>query len=168
MKVIFPLSLACDFQLTVQTTAPASEEPIILEMGKDKPLCEHTGPFVLHRLMTTVNVRAGFWQAEAPITGSVSFQISVACPDDVQISDLAFSSAVIAFSDGRPDCTIEADSSSDGSVSLVDLGTMHHSEPQATSKARLQWSPGQAVVLQGTLLGGAEGDCEVSLVFELI
>lgn len=152
----------------MQTTAPASEEPIILDMGKDKPLCEQPETFVVHRLIPTVDVRAGFWQAEAPVSSSVSFQISIACPDDVQISDLAFSSAVIAFSDGRPDCTIEADSSSDGKVSLVDLGMIHHSEPQATSKARLQWSPGQVVVLQGTLLGDAEGDCEVGLVSEVI
>ena len=106
-----------------------------------------------------MNVTAGFWQAEATIPATVPFQMVIACPETVSIPDLAFSSAVISFSDGRPDFAFEHESSASSSI---DIGEINHENQGQPSKAALTWKSGERLVLNGTLLGDQEGTCEVS------
>jgi hypothetical protein len=117
------------------------------------------------QLIDSVDVYAGFWLAESNIAGSVPFQISIACPDTVHISELTFSSAIISFSDDRPDCHIEhTEAASEMVPSIIDIGTISRDPAASAIKAPLRWASGQRRVFHGSLVGDIEASCQVRSV----
>lgn len=84
------------------------------------------------------------------------FQISLFCPETVDIAKLGFSALHISFSDGRPDVIIESEQSSGDFVDLDDVAVSRR------RTAHLAWQPGRCLVMHGTLSSALEADVQVS------
>lgn len=91
----------------------------------------------------------------------MAFQVSLLCPNDVDLSQLTFSSIRLVFSDGRPDVLLSAAAETAG-VDYVDLGVVNHQEKHINT-GRLSWNPGRRLVINGRLHAELEGEVQVSL-----
>ena len=108
-----------------------------------------------------MNVTTAFWSSEADLGGKVPFQISLACDETVDISQLRFSSVEIAFSDDRPDCVLKALENGGGETEpFIDLGLAGEDEVARLTSALL-WGRGKRVVLNGQLQSDQEGEIGV-------
>ena len=109
-----------------------------------------------------MDATTAFWSSEADLGGKVPFQISLACDETVDISQLRFSSAEIAFSDDRPDCVLKTLENGVGETEpFIDIGLVGEDEV-ARSTSALLWGRGKRVVLNGQLQSDQEGEIGVS------
>lgn len=109
-----------------------------------------------------MNATTAFWSSEADLGGKVPFQISLACDETVDISQLRFSSVEIAFSDDRPDCVLKGSENGSGDAEpFIDLGLVGEDEA-ARSTSALLWGRGKRIVLNGQLQSDQEGEIGVS------
>lgn len=97
-----------------------------------------------------------FWSPEVKVGERAVFQLSLAAPPDVYISNLPFSSLAIYFGDDTPPLNVRHNASEDGIplVQRVELGhiafplTESGEEELATN---LRWRPGGIIVFTGTV-----------------
>lgn len=105
----------------------------------------------------TVSVNAGFWQESCVAGFKVPFQLTIRGGD---ITQLAFKSLSIAFSDGRPDIVIDH---GDDAGSVVDVGRLESDPAQSTHHASLRWNDGKQLLVCGSWTGDKAGLVAVCL-----
>jgi hypothetical protein len=106
-----------------------------------------------------VDVRAGFWQSESYLSSPTTYQIVIACPDDVYMGNLPIHAIQISFTDGRL-LMLEA---GDDSGDYIDIGLGEN------AAASLKWDQGRQLVISGQIVSEAEeevqvGRSEISLI----
>ena len=107
----------------------------------------------------TVDVSCAFWQPVVDIGSPCPFQITIRCPDSVDISKVRFSALHFSYSDNRADTVI---TSADGvSSSLVDVG-----DGSSSVSAALTWRPGSCIIFQGGLTVALESEVQVGLCWD--
>ncbi|KAK4688106.1 trafficking protein particle complex subunit 11, partial [Tremellales sp. Uapishka_1] len=103
-----------------------------------------------------LDVRAGFWKSQAVVASRISYQVQVTCLPDVEIARLEFSSLTIAFSDNRPDVTVDC------SLDITsDLIKVMQGE---SAKAALRWTPGRSLTICGEMTSEEQGEVQISSV----
>lgn len=122
-----------DFTSLLTTTAPATSEPIVIDVGDDAIL----------------EARAGFRSAQSQVGGAVPFQVVIDSPTGVDISRLEFTALRIACSDARGDIVVTAA----GESRAVNVGTIDTGLAEHPVEAALKWVPGRPLVVTGELVG---------------
>ncbi|WVQ98716.1 hypothetical protein IAU59_005847 [Kwoniella sp. CBS 9459] len=126
-----------------KTTAPASTDPIIVDMEGQNDL---------------LDVRAGFWSSESILSQKVAYQVTLRCPDDVDIENIKFTSLRITYADDREDTVIsgDPDRSTSGVLQVITLDD--------EDSASLQWLKNGVIVLNGQIDSNVEGEVRISEV----
>ncbi|OCF45455.1 hypothetical protein I317_00702 [Kwoniella heveanensis CBS 569] len=130
-----------DLLSLLKTTAPASSDPVVVDME---------GPSAL------LNVRAGFWSSESILSKKVPYQVTLRCPEEVDITDIKFTTLRISYSDDREYTLIsgDLDESELQDYRILTVG----SEGSAT----LQWRKNGILVINGQIDSDTEGDVRIS------
>ncbi|WWD15882.1 hypothetical protein CI109_100306 [Kwoniella shandongensis] len=126
----------------LKTTSPSSTEPVTVEMD---------GSFTL------LNVRAGFWKSESIISQHVPYQVTLRCPENVDIRDIQFSAITISFTDDRPDVVIiSTEDDKKDKAEFITVGTQQ--------EASLRWTPDKVLVIDGEVESDSEGEVQIASV----
>ncbi|WVF72135.1 hypothetical protein IAT40_006947 [Kwoniella sp. CBS 6097] len=132
-----------DLLSLLKTTAPASADPVVVDMEGQSSL---------------LDVRAGFWSSESMLSKQVPYQITLRCPEDVDINEIQFTTLRLAYSDDREDTIItgDPDKSTTEDYQFVTIDD--------NSKASLQWPKNGLLVLNGQIESSIEGEVRISEV----
>jgi hypothetical protein len=101
--------------------------------------------------LRTVDVQAGFWSATATIPSEAPYQVVIAAPPGVDVSELSFDELHIAYSDGRAETILNTD----GQRVTTDYP---HVSLGKDITAPLKWN---TVVLAGSVSSDVEEDVQV-------
>nr|XP_018263872.1 uncharacterized protein I303_03747 [Kwoniella dejecticola CBS 10117]OBR86030.1 hypothetical protein I303_03747 [Kwoniella dejecticola CBS 10117] len=136
-------SLQEDLLSLLKTTSPSSSESVVVDLQDQNSILE---------------VQAGYWQAESTVSKSVPYQMTFRCPDEVDISDIQFTSLTVSWSNQREDTVINNSSSHSGKEGLE---IIQNNEGQS-SEAGLKWQVGKMLVINGVITGELEGKIKIS------
>ncbi|WVR05238.1 hypothetical protein IAU60_002250 [Kwoniella sp. DSM 27419] len=133
-------ALQGDLLSLIKTTSPSSAEPVVVDLRGQGGL---------------LDVRTAFWESRSFLSKPAPYQIVLRCPEEVDISEIAWNSLCISFSDGRPDVVVEGD----GTVSPKQSDLVKIIDGV---KAPLRWTQGRVIVLNGELESDVETEVRIS------
>ena len=115
-----------------------------------------------------MNCSVAFWKPNVQVKENVAFQISLAAPESVHISNLPFTSLSISFSDGFAPVTVSHDDNLAGQSKVrgVNLGAIlpMGAEGVDVVQANLRWQAGGTVVFYGSMSSDAPKLLEVTFM----
>lgn len=109
-------------------------------------------------LLTIVDARVGFREAEVGVGSSVAFQVAISPKANVDVSRLEFSQLRIGFSDGRPDVVV----ANGGESRYLNVATVKAQGESEVFKAPLKWASGDVLVITGELPGNVATEVDIS------
>jgi hypothetical protein len=92
------------------------------------------------------------------ISSEAPFQLVLAAPPGVDVSELAFDEVHVAYSDGRAETVLKANGQS------VTADSAYVSLDKENAEAPLKWGPNGRLVLFGTVSSDVEEDVQVSVL----
>ena len=108
----------------------------------------------------SVDVDSAFWHSKVEVSQKATYQVTLTCPDDVNISALVFESVGVNFSDDRPAVMVKNSGQSEDQLQHVNMG---NGSAQESPSANLCWkAPGATLVIQGQISSLTEMEVHVS------
>ncbi|EIW69677.1 hypothetical protein TREMEDRAFT_44157 [Tremella mesenterica DSM 1558] len=142
-----------DILSLLRTTKPSTAEPLIVTFVPSSAF---------------LDIKAGFWERTCQSGQTAPFQITLACPEEVDISNIRFTKLKVVFSDEKFNSTVVDSPDITESVTLLDLGMIQEKSELDTIQTALRWTPGHKLTIHGQVGGVADSEIKItSVILEL-